>query len=39
MFMIIDFNGLFNRIGISPSRPIVGGNIRQYKRYQIFKSN
>jgi hypothetical protein len=39
MFMVIDFNGLFNRIGISPSRPIGGGNVRQHKRYQVFKSN
>ncbi len=39
MFMVIDFNGPFNRIGISPSRPIMGGNFRQHKRYQVFKSN
>ncbi len=34
MFMVIDFNGPFNRIGISPSRPImvaILGNIRDTK--------
>lgn len=39
MFMVIDFNGLFNRMGISPNRPIMGGNFRQHMRCQVFKSN